>query len=181
MANLCRQGLEQAETTLMIPFERDEDFVGREDIIMKTDEAFSKSKSLHRLALEGLGTARPSLGSAIIGRIRTINRHWSLRGDASQHLRFARYNGYIHFDTDEKTYEKIGHYGCSFARPILNLEAALSGASTSWSQQNSAKAASFDSEEADFEKSQFQIWQSCFWIQRKLFELLDNPPWHSLG
>jgi len=39
----------------VVPFERDEDFVGREDILEKLSNMFSESKYLHRVALQGLG------------------------------------------------------------------------------------------------------------------------------
>jgi hypothetical protein len=50
-----RQEVRQTEATIVIPFARDEDFVGREDILEKLSDMFSKSKHLHRVALEGLG------------------------------------------------------------------------------------------------------------------------------
>jgi hypothetical protein len=40
---------------MVIPFERDEDFVGREDILEKISNKFAKSKYFHRIALQGLG------------------------------------------------------------------------------------------------------------------------------
>jgi NAD-dependent SIR2 family protein deacetylase len=39
----------------ILPFGRDEDFVGREEIIKKIEQVFSESQSLRRVALEGLG------------------------------------------------------------------------------------------------------------------------------
>lgn len=40
----------------MIPFARDEDFVGRENILEKLSNMFSEPKKyLHRVALQGLG------------------------------------------------------------------------------------------------------------------------------
>ncbi len=50
-----RQGPRQVEATTVIPFKRDEDFVGREDILEKISNMFSKAKDLRRVALEGLG------------------------------------------------------------------------------------------------------------------------------
>lgn len=39
----------------VIPFVRDQDFVGREDIINKIDRVFSDRRGFRRLALAGLG------------------------------------------------------------------------------------------------------------------------------
>ncbi len=40
---------------MVIPFGRDEDFVGQEDIIKMMDERFLNFKSVRRVALVGLG------------------------------------------------------------------------------------------------------------------------------
>ena len=53
--NINCQEAKQTEARIMIPFERDEDFVGREDILEKLSDMFSKPKYLHRVALQGLG------------------------------------------------------------------------------------------------------------------------------
>jgi hypothetical protein len=50
-----RQEVRQTEAAIVIPFARDGDFVGREDTLEKLSDLFSKSKHLHRVALEGLG------------------------------------------------------------------------------------------------------------------------------
>lgn len=49
----------------ILPFGRDEDFVGREEIIMKIDQMFSESRSLRRVALEGLGGVGYAVFSAM--------------------------------------------------------------------------------------------------------------------
>ena len=54
-ADVERQEARQTEATIVIPFERDEDFVGREDILKKLRNIFSESEYLHRVALQGLG------------------------------------------------------------------------------------------------------------------------------
>jgi hypothetical protein len=46
-----------------MPFARDGDFIGREDVILKIDQMFSKCSYLRRVALEGLG----GVGYAIFG------------------------------------------------------------------------------------------------------------------
>ena len=55
MTDFKRQGSVKIRVTTVMPFERDEDFVGREDIIKMIDESFSKSRSTRRVALVGLG------------------------------------------------------------------------------------------------------------------------------
>jgi hypothetical protein len=50
-----RQEARQTEARIVIPFARDEDFVGREDILEKLSNMFSEPKYLHRVALQGLG------------------------------------------------------------------------------------------------------------------------------
>jgi len=40
---------------MLIPFARDDDFVGREDVITKIDQTFSKCQNVRRAALSGLG------------------------------------------------------------------------------------------------------------------------------
>jgi hypothetical protein len=50
-----RHEARQTEARIMIPFPRDEDFVGREDILEKLSNMFSEPKYLHRVALQGLG------------------------------------------------------------------------------------------------------------------------------
>ena len=50
-----RQVRMQAGITTVMPFARDENFVGREDIIKAINERFSRSKTFRRVALEGLG------------------------------------------------------------------------------------------------------------------------------
>ena len=55
MTDFKRQGSVKIRFTTVMPFERDEDFVGREDIIKMIDESFSKSRFTRRVALVGLG------------------------------------------------------------------------------------------------------------------------------
>ena len=55
MTDFKRQGSVKIRVTTVMPFERDEDFVGREDIIKMIDESFSKSQYNRRVALVGLG------------------------------------------------------------------------------------------------------------------------------
>jgi hypothetical protein len=50
----------------ILPFGRDEDFVGREEIIIKIDQIFSESISLRRVALEGLGGIGYAVFNAMI-------------------------------------------------------------------------------------------------------------------
>jgi hypothetical protein len=55
----------RAHAPSLFPFARDEDFVGREDVMLKIGQMFVESKSLRRVGLEGLGGVGCAL-SAII-------------------------------------------------------------------------------------------------------------------
>ncbi len=55
MPDFWCQGLRQTRTLMMIPFRKDEDFVGKEDIIKMIGERFLNFRSVRRVALLGLG------------------------------------------------------------------------------------------------------------------------------
>jgi hypothetical protein len=55
--------------TMLMPFARDEDFVGRADVIEMIDEKFSKSKFFRRVALTGLGGVGCAMADPEISRV----------------------------------------------------------------------------------------------------------------